>query len=109
MTDDPKRKPIGSITDYQTLGRRKHSDIQQSGSPDIQTSGLPDTQQSTSAGVQTANTPDSRKSKHPEWKQQTIYLPPALAKWLKVHSAQAELEISEIVALALKDYQERHP
>src|SRR5260370_35166821 len=101
MTDDPKRKPIGSITDYQTLGRGKHSDIQQSGRPDIQTSGLPDTQQSTSAGIQTANTPDSRKPKHPEWKHQTIYLPPPLAKRLKGHAAQAEREHRGIVALAV--------
>jgi hypothetical protein len=40
--------------------------------------------------------------------QQTIYLPPALAKWLKVHAAEADLEISEIAALAFKEYQERH-
>src|SRR2546421_3052060 len=43
-----------------------------------------------------------------DWKQKTIYLPPALARWLNVYAAQAELEISEIAALALKEYQERH-
>lgn len=96
MTEEQKKttgRPIGHVSNFRTLGGGKHSEVQKSENSD----------------TQIAKGPDSRKSKHPEWKQQTIYLPPALAKWLKVHSAQAELEISEIVALALKDYQERHP
>jgi hypothetical protein len=92
-------KPIGGISQYATLGH-KRSDVQTATSSDFQTSRLPD--------VEIASTPNVKRSKHPEWKQQTIYLPPTLTKWLKLHAVQVELEISEVMALALKEYQERH-
>jgi len=43
------------------------------------------------------------------WKQKTVYLPPDLIRWLSIKAIEEDREISEIVALALKDYQERHP
>ncbi|MGZ3612168.1 MAG: hypothetical protein ACXVBU_19115, partial [Ktedonobacteraceae bacterium] len=60
---------------YTTFGR-KHSEVQ--------TSRLSDTE--IPSGL------DARKSKHPDWKQKTVYLPSDLAKWLNVFAAQAEME-----------------
>ena len=89
MTDEQKKstaKPIGSISNYTTFGS-KHSDIQTSRSLDVEIS----------------STLDARKSKHPEWKQKTVYLPPDLAKWLKLFAVQSEIEESEIVTQALRE------
>lgn len=83
-------------------------DMQQSNVLDTQTLTSPEVQKSTSPETENPSTPDTRKSKHPEWQQQTVYLPPALKGWLRVHAAQANLEISEIVSQALRDYRERH-
>lgn len=55
-------------------------------------------------GIQLLNKSNGQRG----WKQQTVYLPPALAKWLKVHAVQVELEISEIVAQALKEYRDKY-
>lgn len=87
----PEKKPIGSIGEFSTFGK-KHSEVQ--------TSRISDAPTSTSL--------DARKSKHPDWKQKTVYLPSDLAKWLNVFAAQAEIEVSEIVAQALRDYREKY-
>lgn len=76
-------------------------EVQQPETLDIQTSGPSDTQ--------TISTPKVQRSKHPEWEQQTIYLPPALKERVKLHAVRAKLEISEIVNMALKDYLDQHP
>jgi hypothetical protein len=47
--------------------------------------------------VQTSTTKETRK-------QQTVYLPPALAKWVKMQAIEEEREISEIVTDALEMY-----
>ncbi len=97
--DKKPTKPIGSIGEFSTFGK-KRSEVQKSTSPKIQTS--------RSSDVQIPTHLDSRKSKHPDWKQKTVYLPADLAKWLNVHAAQTELEVSEIVAMALRDYREKY-
>jgi hypothetical protein len=95
MTDEQKEKkpakPIGSISNYATLGS-KHSKVQTSASPD----------------TEIVSSLDARKSRHPDWKQKTVYLPADLAKWLNVFAAQAEMEVSEIVAQALREFREKH-
>jgi hypothetical protein len=90
MTDEQKEeqkkstaKPIGHISNYATLGS-KHSK------------------------VQTSTSLDGRKSKHPDWIQQTAYIPRDLAKWVKVFAVQADMEVSEIVAQALREFREKH-
>ncbi len=107
----PARKSAYSkvMREMQQQQTAERPEVQQPETSDIQTSRSPDIQQSTIPDTQIAKGPDSRKSKHPEWEQQTVYLAPALKDWLRVHAAQSRLEISEIVNMALKDYQERHP
>jgi hypothetical protein len=118
MTDEMKEQEgkkksgrnIGSITDmnpFATLGS-KHSSVQQSERSNVQTSTSSDFQTSRSPEVETVGSSNVKRSKHPEWKQKTIYLPPALARWLNVYAAQTDVEISEIVMLALQEYRERH-
>ena len=82
---------IRSISNFTTLGG-KHSKVQTS----------------TSSGIETASGLDTRKSKHPDWKQKTVYLPADLAKWLNIHAAQTEMEVSDIVALALRESREKY-
>ncbi len=93
MTEEQKKpgKPIGSISEYKTLGS-KHTKVQTS----------------TLSDVETSLKLDGRKSKHPDWVQRTYYLPPELAKWLNVFAAQAEMEVSEVVAQALREFREKH-
>lgn len=38
----------------------------------------------------------------------TVIVPRALRKWLKVHAAQAERDMGDIVTRALGEYRERH-
>jgi hypothetical protein len=47
--------------------------------------------------VQTSTTKEARK-------QQTVYLPPGLAKWVKMQAIEEEREISEIMTDALEMY-----
>jgi hypothetical protein len=98
MTDEQKEeqkkstaKPIGHISNYATLGSKRSK---------VQTSTSPDTEISTRL--------DGRKSKHPDWIQQTAYIPRDLAKWLRVFAVQADMEVSEIVAQALREFREKH-
>jgi hypothetical protein len=85
-------RPIGSIARYATIGGAKRPDVQTSSSPAVETSKLSNV----------------KKSRHPDWKQQTVYLPQALIKWLKVQAVQDEREISEIVAQAIEEYRDIH-
>jgi len=39
--------------------------------------------------------------------RRTVYLPPDLARWLKLNAARTEREMSEIVTEALQQYRER--
>jgi|SRR5579883_67356 predicted GIY-YIG superfamily endonuclease len=47
----------------------------------------------------------NNKTRH---KQQTVYLPPSLIKWLRIQAVQEDREISEIVAEALGFYRLSH-
>src|SRR5436305_13788502 len=86
-------KPIGGIGQYATIGG-KHPAVQQSSNVDTQTSRSLESEESNMPAVQTAKPSNIKKSKHPEWEQQTIYLPPKLKMRLKVHAVEAKLEIS---------------
>jgi hypothetical protein len=61
--------------------------------PGVGKSGMPD--------VQTSEMKEARK-------QQTVYLPPALAKWVKMQAIEEEREISEIMTDALEMYRKLH-
>ncbi len=39
--------------------------------------------------------------------RRTVYLPPDVARWLKLHAARTEREMSEIVTDALQQYRDR--
>lgn len=96
MTDEqkekkPAQKPIGSIGNFSTFGK-KHSEAQTSTSPE----------------AEIARSFDARKSRHPDWKQKTVYLPADLAKWLKLFAVQADMEVSEVVAQALREFRDKH-
>jgi len=39
--------------------------------------------------------------------RRTVYLPPDLARWLKLHAVRTEREMSEIVTDALQQYRDR--
>lgn len=93
-------RPIGGIGQYATIGGR-HADVQKSGLSDVQTSSIPDVQASKPSNV--------KKSKHPDWKQQTIYLPPAQVRKLKLRAVMNTKELSEIVSEALTEYFQHHP
>lgn len=114
-TKKGKRPPIGGIGQYATLGG-KRSDVQKSEtlevqiseSLDVQTVSSPDMQTLESLEVQQSKSSGGRKSKHPDWKQQTVYLPPDLVKWLRIQAVQEDREISEIVQEALGMYRLMH-
>ncbi len=70
-----------------------------------QPSGLSDAQQSRSLEhVSEQKAAPSPKSVKPERKQQTIYLPPALIKRLKMYAVEVDQEISDVVATALEQF-----
>jgi len=48
-------------------------------------------------------------SKHPDWKKQTLLLPPSLMTWLKIQAAMEGREMSEIAVDALETYKQLHP
>jgi len=82
-------------------------------SPEVQTSSSPNFQTAESPKVQTSSSLDNQQSGSPtaksaERKQQTVYLPPALAKWLKLQAIEEEREISQIVTQALEEYRRCH-
>lgn len=110
-------KPIGGIGQYAVLGGKKGSDVQQSEHLESSASSSPDVQAAESLEVQHINSPDVqtvkpanvKKSKHPDWKQQTIYLPPVRVRQLKMRAVMDEKELSEIVNEALEEYFHYHP
>lgn len=88
MNDEKKKKdgkPIGGITQQTKFSTFGHQEVQIS----------------TGSEVQTASTPNVKRSKHPEWKQQTVYLPQDLRMWVRMLATQSETEVSEIVTQAL--------
>ncbi len=101
-------RPIGSLRQYATIGGVKHPDVQTADSPTIQNVAPSDVQTFSSPAAQTSKSPNVKKSRHPDWKQKTVYLPPEIVKWLNVLAAQEEREISEIVAQALEEYRDIH-
>jgi hypothetical protein len=123
-----KRPPIGSSipTQFQSFGSSngeeengderehpttrisRHSTVQTVDRSNTETSSSSKFQQSDNLAVQTFSNPNAKKSKHPDWKQQTVYLPPTLLKWLRVQAPQEEREISEIVTEALENYRHSH-
>lgn len=54
------------------------------------------------------STPRGSRNDKAGWEQQTLVLPPGLRLWLKVHAAQRKKEMSDIAALALEEYRQRH-
>ena len=138
MTDEQKkpgkskRPPIGSISQFATLGRGKHAEgntelpdsqqpsspgSQPSSSPDLRQSSNPDFQESSSSDSQQSNIPDFQMSNIPEVKnvrslkaqterrkQKTIYLPEELFYWLNIQAAQERREVSEVVTDAIDMY-----
>lgn len=89
----PRRGGIGNIDaavfGSPDNGTSERSEVQTVSSPAIQIAGSSDTQNAKSS--------KGKKSKHPDWKQQTIYLPDEMIVWLKVQAAQRHQEISEVV------------
>ena len=99
----------------------KVSDVQPSEQLEVQQSTLPETQMSKLVDAQISKGSDVRpssiseseqssmpntkkSSKHPGWKQQTFYLPAALAKRLRHRATEEERELSEIAADAIQAY-----
>ena len=112
MNDEQKKKdskPIGGInrqSDFATFGKPK---VQTSRPSDeqlqtVQTSPSLEVQTSRPSEVVIVSSPNVKRSKHPDWKQQTIYLPPDIRTWLRVLAAQSDTEVSEIVTQALLRY-----
>jgi hypothetical protein len=89
-------------------------EVQQSNISKLQNIESPSVQQSSTSDIQNAETlkgqnmnslaVQTSKGTHKGRTQQTIYLPPALAKKLKFAAVEEEREISEIVTDALEAY-----
>src|SRR4029077_9012664 len=100
---DPKKK-AGSIRQYATLGKSKtpeHPGTQTPKPQSTQTSERQDSQEPARPEPRTPKRQDSQtlersSAQEPKRKRHTIYLSPALSKWLKHYATDAEQEISEI-------------
>lgn len=99
----PDVQPSDSV-DTQTLER---SDVQTSTSLNVQTGRSPEGENASMSAVQTASTSNVKKSKHPGWKQQTVYLPPELLRRIKHRIADTGEEISDVANKALQAFLER--
>lgn len=106
--DEELKGPATQVSKRPAIENVEHSDIQTSSSPAFQQSEVSTIQQSSISKAQASSSANVKKSKHPDWKQQTVYLPPTLLKWLRVQAPQEEREISEIVTEALENYRRFH-
>lgn len=112
MTEDPKKKPIGSpIQDFSRLGRKRSSepDSQISSNSDNQVVQYQESQRAELLDSQIIRKQDKQmvsylREKKPERKAQIAYLPPALIKRLKRYAVDHEREISEVVADAVEQF-----
>jgi len=77
----------------------ERSDTQTSEHPSTQTLGRLDDQTPQRLEIQAS--PEANRIRR------TVYLPPDLARWLKLHAARTEREMSEIVTDALQQYRAR--
>lgn len=100
---DAKKRPIGDIPDFRTIGGSR-----QSGLPDSQIANEPAIQQPSKPDNQIARAPDSQIAKKRDRAAQIVYLPPALIKRLKHFAVDAEREISAIAEEAITEYLDRH-
>lgn len=105
---------IGGSSNTQTSGTSKSK---KSKSPEVQTSGNPDTQEfdspnnyisSSNREVRKSSSPTVQQLDRPKRTQQTIYLSPDIAKWLRIRAIEEEREISEIAEDALNTYKRLH-
>lgn len=83
-----------------------NSKVQQSGSPASQVASSLEVQQSSTQETQKSRLPAVQQSKGPERVQRTIYLSPALAKWVKIRAAVEEREISALAEDAFLLYRQ---
>jgi hypothetical protein len=124
MTDEQKKKKsgrtIGGIQQYATFGSEEHEDTQLSKKPDSQISRNPESQmvhysESEPAGLSASQIAESQdkqmvsylKDKKPERKAQIAYLPPGLIKRLKRFAFDHDLEISQVVQVAVQEFLDR--
>lgn len=59
-------------------------------------------------GTRKSHTPKVSRGDKAGWQQQTLVLPPELRKWLKHYAVDHDAEMSDIAALALEEYRQRH-
>ena len=77
----------------------EHPDTQTSERPSVPSPERSDDQAPKRSEIQTS--PEANRIRR------TVYLPPDLARWLKLHAARTEREMSEIVTDALQQYRAR--
>ncbi len=95
---DTTKKKAGSIKQYATLGRSKTPELSNAEmlrSLNVQESGSLAFREPERPGVQT---PKRERERH------TIYLPPEMSEWVKIHAIKTRREISEVVAEAVEQY-----
>ena len=118
-----KRPPIGGIqqqSQYATIGGAKRSEVQNARLPDVENGTIPEGQQSKVPEAEQSKVPDKESARMPEVqtlekpkvqqskrKQHTVYLSPALSKWVKLQAVEEDREISEIMEDALKLYRDQ--
>lgn len=49
------------------------------------------------------------KSKHPDYEKGTYYLPKTTTHKMRVHAVTEQIEMSDLVNIAVKEYLENHP
>ncbi len=82
-------------------------DVQPSKRLDVQEPGPPMGQASERLDAQTSKRLEIQASPEATRVRRTVYLPPDLARWLKLHAARTEREMSEIITDALQQYRDR--
>ncbi len=87
------RRPDPQKVERLETEKAENSSVQKLGSLELQKSRNPE-----------PRGPGRPKSQGPERVGRTIYLPPDLARWLKVYAAMHDREISEIVTDVLEGY-----
>jgi len=82
-------------------------DLQTSKRLDAQETERPIGQASERLDLQTPKRLEIQASVEAARVRRTVYLPPDVARWLKLHAARTEREMSEIVTDALQQYRDR--
>jgi len=75
--------------------------------PDVQTLERPSVQMPERSDDQAPKRLEIQASPEATRVRRTVYLPHDLARWLKLHAARTEREMSEIVTDALRQYRDR--